>query len=46
MTDVEIKLRYSGLLTEAAKAFAVDPSYSADIVKKAKQIIARKTKNT
>jgi hypothetical protein len=42
MTDTEIRLRYGKLVTTASKAFSVDPSYSADIVKKAKQILARK----
>lgn len=46
MTDVEIKLRYGKLVDAATAAFAVDPSYSADIAKKAKLILARREKKT
>lgn len=44
MTDFEIRQRYGSLISQAAAAFSVDPSYTADIVKKAKLIEARRAK--
>lgn len=44
MTDEEIRLRFGSLIDEAAKAFSIDANYSADIVRRAKTVLARRAK--
>lgn len=45
MTDVEIRLHYGNLISEAAVAFNIDASYAADIARKARIILARRQRN-
>lgn len=45
MTEVEIRLRYGSVIDEAVSAFRIDPNYSADVAKKARNILARRNKS-
>lgn len=44
MTDEEINERYRSVIDAAIVAFATDTNYAADVVKKAKTILARQAK--